>query len=76
MVAIFQTTFQNVFLNANICIVIAISLTFVHKGAINNIPALVQIMDWRQAGDRPLSEPVMVCFTDANTCIRLSASMS
>ena len=27
---------------------------------INNIPALVQIMVWRQPGDKPLSEPMMV----------------
>ena len=27
---------------------------------IHNIPSLVQIMAWRQPGDRPLSEPMMV----------------
>ena len=27
---------------------------------INNIPALVQIMAWHRAGDKPLSEPMMV----------------
>ena len=27
---------------------------------INNIPAVVQIMAWRQPGDKPLSEPMMV----------------
>ena len=37
-----------------------ISLTFVLKGPINNIPALVQIMAWRRPGDKPLSEPMMV----------------
>ena len=29
-------------------------------GPINNIPALVQIMAWRQLGDKPLSEAMMV----------------
>ena len=38
---------------------IKISLKFVPKGPINNIPALVQIMAWRRTGDKPLSEPMM-----------------
>ena len=38
-------------------ILITISLKFVPKGQINNIPALVQIMAWRRPGDKPLSEP-------------------
>ena len=37
-----------------------ISLKFVPKGRINNIPSLVQIMAWRRPGDKPLSEPVTV----------------
>ena len=36
------------------------SLKFVAKGPINNIPALVQIMAWRRPGDKPLSEPMVV----------------
>ena len=36
------------------------SLKFVPKFWINNIPVLVQIMAWRQPGDKPLSEPMMV----------------
>ena len=36
------------------------SMKFVPKGPINNIPALVQIMAWRRPGDKPLSEPMMV----------------
>ena len=39
---------------------IKISLKFVADGPINNIPALVQIMAWRQQGAKPLSEPMMV----------------
>ena len=44
----------------NVWILIKISLKFVPKGPINNIPALVQIMAWRRSGDKPLSEPMMV----------------
>ena len=48
------------FLNKNIWISIKISLEFVPKGPINNIPALVQIMAWRRPGGKPLSEPMRV----------------
>ena len=53
-------TFKRIFLNENVRISIEISLKFVPKGPINNIPALVQIMAWRRSGDKPLSEPMMV----------------
>ena len=49
-----------IFLNENVWISIKISLKFVPKGPINNIPALVQIRAWRRPGDKPLSEPMMV----------------
>ena len=52
--------FKRIFLNENIWIPIKISLKFVPKVSINNIPALVQIMAWRCPGDKPLSEPLMV----------------
>ena len=52
--------FKWIFLNENVWISIAVSLKFVPKGPINNIPALVQIMAWRRPGDKPLSEPMMV----------------
>ena len=48
------------FLNGNVWIRIKISLKFVPKCPIDNIPALVQIMAWRRPGDKPLSEPMMV----------------
>ena len=51
--------FKWIFLNENVLIPIKISLKFVPKGPINNIPALVQIMAWRRPGDKPLSEPKM-----------------
>ena len=47
--------FKRVFINENVWISIKISLKFVPKGPINNIPALVQIMTWRRSGDKPLS---------------------
>ena len=50
--------FISIFLNENIRN--SISLKFVPKGPINNIPSLVQIMACRRPGDRPLSEPMMV----------------
>ena len=53
-------TFKRIFLNENVSISIKISLKFVPKGPINNIPALVQIMAWRRSGDKPLSEPMLV----------------
>ena len=53
-------TFKHIFLNKNAGISIKISLKFVPKGPINNIPALIQIMAWRRSGDKPLSEPMMV----------------
>ena len=52
--------FKCIFLNENVWIPIKISLKFIPKGAINKIPALVQIMAWRRQGDKPLSEPMMV----------------
>ena len=80
-------TFKRIFLNEKVRISIKISLKFVPKGPINNIPALVQIMAWRRSGDKPLSEPMMVsllthiCVTrpqwandlfTKNTCLSLS----
>ena len=51
--------FKCIFLNKNEWILLTISLKFVPKGPIINIPALVQIMAWRRPGDRPLFEPMM-----------------
>ena len=62
MADIFLTTFSNPFSGMNVWILIKISLKFVPKGPINNIPALVQIMAWHRQGDKPLSEPMLVSF--------------
>ena len=53
-------TFKSIFLNENVRISIKISLKFVPRGPINNIPAF-EIMAWCRPGDKPLSEPMMVC---------------
>ena len=52
--------FKRIFINENVWILIKISLKFVSKGPINNIPALVQIMAWRRPGDKPLCVPMIV----------------
>ena len=43
-------------------IAIKISLKFVPKGTVNNIPALVQLMASCRPINKPLSEPMMVEF--------------
>ena len=53
--------FKCIFLNENAWISLKISLKFVPMVRIDNIPALVQIRAWRRPGDKPLSEPMMVC---------------
>ena len=45
--------FKCIFLIKNIWISIKISLKFIPKGPIDNIPALIQIMAWHQPGDQP-----------------------
>ena len=55
--------FKCMFFNENLWITIKISLKFVPKGPMNNIPALGQIITWRRPGDRPLSEPMVSLLT-------------
>ena len=55
-----EDIFKCILLNENVWIPNKISLKFVPKGPINNIPSLVQIMAWCRPGDKPLSEPMMV----------------
>ena len=52
--------FKCIFFNENVSVLIKISLKFVPKGPINNIPALVQIMAWRHPGNKPSSLPMML----------------
>ena len=51
--------FKCILLNENVWISIEFSLKFVPWG-IDNKPSLVEIMAWRQGGDKPLSQPMMV----------------
>ena len=60
--------FNCIFLKENVWIPTKISLKFVPKGPINNIPALVQIMAWRRPGDKPLSEPMLI-FAPTHICV-------
>ena len=50
-------SFTCIYLNEHILIQIKVSLKFIPKCPITNIPTLVQIMAWRRLGDKPLSEP-------------------
>ena len=60
MAAILQITFSNAFSwNENVRITIEISLKFITKGPINNIPALDLIMARCQPGGKPLFELMM-----------------
>ena len=56
----FRRRHFRIFFNENVWISIKISLKFVPKGPIKNIPAMVQIMAWHRPGDKPLSELMMV----------------
>ena len=66
--------FKRIFWNENVWISLKISLKFVPKVPINNIPALVQIMAWRRPCDKSLSEPMvlpellMIYFTETSLC--------
>ena len=62
--------FKCIFFYENLWISLKISLKFVPKVWINNIPALVQIMAWRRPGDKPFSEPMMVLLL-MHICITL-----
>ena len=57
--------FKRIFFNENIRIYIRISLEFVPKGPIDSKAALVQVMVWRGAGDKPLPESMLSQFTNA-----------
>ena len=60
-----DNSFKCICLNENVWSSIKISLKFVPRGPIDNIPALVQIMAWHLTGDRRLSEPMMAHITRA-----------
>ena len=53
-------TFKRIILKEKVRILIKISLKFVSKSPIDNIPALFQMMAWHWPGNKPLSEAMMV----------------
>ena len=55
-----DNSFRCVFLSEDLWILLKISLKCVSEIWINNIPVLVQIMAWRQSGNKPVSKPMMV----------------
>ena len=61
--------FKCIFFDENVQIVIKISLEFVPKVPINNIPALVQIMVWRRLGLNELTS-MDWCETDLISYVR------
>ena len=64
--------FKPLSLNENVWISIKISLKFVLRGPINNIPALVEIMALCEPGHKSLSQPMMVSLL----CIYVSLGLS
>ena len=73
MAAIFQTTFSNAFSWMKMYeFRLKFHWSFVLKGPTNSIPALVLIMAWHQTGAKPLSEPMVVYFTDAYMSLSLN----
>ena len=57
--------FKCISMNEKCCISIWISLKIVPKGPIDNTWALVQVMAWIQIDDKPLTESMLIQFTDA-----------
>ena len=57
-----------------IVFLIQIPLRLIPKNPIDHKPALIEIIDSHKIGDKPLSEPMMVEFTEVYK--RLPASMS
>ena len=62
--------FKCIFVDEKVWIFLKISLKFVSKFRIYNIPALAQIMAWRRSGDKPLLEQTMVSLL-THICVTL-----
>ena len=67
--------FKCIFLNENVWISLKITRKFIPAFWINNIPALVKIMAWRQPSDKPLSSPMVFSLVTYICVTRHSASM-
>ena len=59
--------FECIFFNEILSVSITSSLKFVPKGPVISVSALVQIMAWHCPGNKPLSEPMIVWFTQPLT---------
>ena len=57
--------FKCIFFNENVWISLQISLKFVPKIPHNNIPALVQVMDWHRPGDQWVKDNPTITFVYA-----------
>ena len=66
MATILLTTFSDSFSYKKSRALIRITLKFVHHGSNDNTWALVQVMAGCRIGYKPLSEPIMAQFFDAN----------
>ena len=64
-----DNNFKCIFLHENDRIPIKISLKFVPRSPIDDKPALVQVMDGRRRGNKPLPEPMLTQFNDAYICV-------
>ena len=53
------------YLSENFCIFYQVSLNFAPRGPNDKRSVLVQVMAWRRTGDKPLSGPTQIQFTDA-----------
>ena len=76
MAAILQRIFADAIFCIKITVLIQFSVKCVPKGLINNIPALVLMMAWCRAGDKPLSEPMMARVGASTRFTSLSKSKS
>ena len=66
--------FKLIFFNEYCCVLIQISLKFVSRDRTGNTPPLALIMDWRRAGGKSLSEPMVASqFTDTYAPLGLNA---
>ena len=57
--------FKYISSNENFWILNKISLKYLTWGLIDNMAALLQTMAWCRTGNKPLSEAMLVCYTDA-----------
>ena len=67
-----QTTFSSAFHWMKTFEYLKVSLKYVPQGLFDNMSALVQIMAWCRTGNKPLSEPLLVCCTDLYASLGLN----